>query len=214
MSSIVAFSAETLERYRTLSTPLVSDSLKDVGLSPRGLEGIVSLDSTAKVVGPAFTVQCLPADESRDARIEYLGDIPAGSVVVIANGGRTDCSVWGGQRTLAARQRGAVGSVVDGAFRDVEEHAAFGYPVWSKGRAVAGSSGFSNPVASQVDVILSGIGVSPGDLVLADGSGVIVVPAERVAEVLEVAEATAADEKRVTAAVAAGADYFEAKKQP
>lgn len=205
---------ETLERYRALSTPLVSDSLKGVGLSPRGLDGIVSLDTSAKVVGPAFTVNCLPAEESRDARIEYLGDIPAGAVVVVANGGRTDCSVWGGQRTLAARQRGAVGTVVDGAYRDVEEHAAFGYPVWGRSRAVAGSAGFSNPVASQVEVTLSGIGVSPGDLVLADGSGVIVVPAGRVVEVLQVAEATAADEKRVAAAVAAGVDYFEAKKHP
>lgn len=208
----MTISQDTLERYRALSTPLVSDSLKDAGLSPRGLDGIVSLDLTVKVVGPAFTVQCLPADESRDARIEYLGDIPSGAVVVVANGGRTDCSVWGGQRTLAARQRGAVGSVVDGAFRDVEEHAAFGYPVWARARAVAGSAGFSNPVASQVDVTLSGVGVSPGDLVLADGSGVVVVPQGRVEEVLGLAEATAADEKRITAAVAAGVDYFEAKK--
>ncbi|HEY2073345.1 MAG TPA: hypothetical protein VGG88_07210 [Gaiellaceae bacterium] len=210
----MTLSADTLERYRALSTPLVSDSLKDVGLSPRGLEGIVSLDTTAKVVGPAFTVQCLRAEESRDSRIEYLGDIPSGAVVVVDNGGRTDCSVWGGQRTLAARQRGAVGTVVDGAYRDIEEHAAFGYPVWGRARAVAGSAGFSNPVASQVDVTLAGVDVSPGDLVLADGSGVIVVPAARVLEVLEVAEATAADEKRVAAAVAAGTDYFEAKKHP
>jgi 4-hydroxy-4-methyl-2-oxoglutarate aldolase len=63
-------------------------------------------------------------------------------------------------------------------------------------------------------VQLSGVDVSPGDLVLGDGSGVIVVPAARVAEVLEVAEATAADERRVAAAVAAGTEYFEAKKSP
>jgi 4-hydroxy-4-methyl-2-oxoglutarate aldolase len=164
-----------------------------------------------KVVGPAFTVQCLPAAESRDARIEYLCEIPAGAVVVIANGGRTDCSVWGGQRTLAAHQRGAVGSVVDGAFRDVEEHVALGYPVFARARTVVGSAGFANPVASQVDVRLAGVDVAPGDLVLGDGSGVIVVPAARLAEVLEVAEATAADERRVATAVAGGTEYFKAK---
>jgi 4-hydroxy-4-methyl-2-oxoglutarate aldolase len=203
--------SETLERYRALSTGLLSDSFREVGLPPLGLAGIVSLDTTVKVVGPAFTVQCLPAAESRDARIEYLCEIPAGAVVVIANGGRTDCSVWGGQRTLAAHQRGAVGSVVDGAFRDVEEHVALGYPVFARARTVVGSAGFANPVASQVDVRLAGVDVAPGDLVLGDGSGVIVVPAARLAEVLEVAEATAADERRVATAVAGGTEYFKAK---
>jgi regulator of RNase E activity RraA len=210
----MAITAETLERYRALSTPTVSDSLREVGLPPRGLDGIVSLDPAVKVVGVAFTVHCLPAAESENDRIEYLGDILPGSVVMVANGGRTDCSVWGGQRTLAARQRGAVGSVVDGAYRDVEEHAAFGYPVFGRARAVAGSAGFANPVASQVPVTLSGVEVVPGDLVLGDGSGVIVVPAAKVAEVLEAAEATAADERRVAQAVADGVDYFTAKKGP
>jgi 4-hydroxy-4-methyl-2-oxoglutarate aldolase len=210
----MTISAETLERYRALSTPLVSDSLREVDVSPRGLDGIVSLDPTVKLVGLAFTVNCLPAAESRDDRIEYLGDILPGSVVVVANGGRTDCSVWGGQRTPASPQRGAVGSVVDGAYRDVEEHAAFGYPVFARARAVAGSAGFANPVAMQVPVTLSGVEVQPGDLVLGDGSGVIVVPAVHVADVLAAAEAIAADERRVARAVADGVDYFEAKKAP
>lgn len=203
--------ASLIERYRAVSSCLVSDSLGELGLSQGGLDGIVTLELGAKMVGPAFTVTCLPASESEHARIEYLGDIPSGSVVTIANSGRTDCSVWGGQRTLAARQRGAVGTVVDGAYRDIPEHIAMGYPVFARGRTVVGSRGFANPVASQGTVELAGVSISPGDLVLGDASGVVVVPAARVHEVLELAERDAADEQRIAAEVEAGRDYFAAK---
>jgi 4-hydroxy-4-methyl-2-oxoglutarate aldolase len=203
--------ASLIERYRAVSSCLVSDGLSELGLSPAGLDGIVTLDLSAKVVGPAFTVTCLPAAESENARIEYLADIPAGSVVTIANGGRTDCSVWGGQRTLAAHQRGAVGTVVDGAYRDIPEHLGMSYPVFARARTVVGSRGFANPVASQETIELAGISVFPGDLVLGDASGVVVVPSAHVREVLELAERDAADELRIAAEVRAGRDYFAVK---
>lgn len=202
-----------IERYRALSTCQISDALAELGLPHRGLDGIVTLDLGAKIVGPAFTVRCLPAEESVGARIEYLQDIPAGAVVTIANGGRLDGSVWGGQRTLAARQRGAVGTVVDGAFRDIPEHAAMGYPVFARGRTVVGSQGVANPVASQETVELSGVTVSPGDLVVGDASGVVVVPEANIEAVLAAAEAGAAEERRVLAEVEAGRDYFAARRQ-
>ena len=205
-------SAEIVDRYRAVSTCQVSDSLGARGLPRQGLAGIEPIDLSSNVAGSAFTVQCLPAEDAPHDRIEYLQDIPAGSVVVIANGGRTDCSVWGGQRTVAARQRGAVATVVDGAYRDVPEHLAMGYPVFGRQRTVVGSAGIANPVAAQQQVEVAGVPVQPGDLVLGDASGVIVVPTEHVMAVLNHAEAGALDEARVTEAVEAGQDYFEAKQ--
>jgi regulator of RNase E activity RraA len=203
--------ADTIARYRALSSCQISDSLAALGLPHRGAEGIVTLDLRAKIVGPAFTVRCAPAEESVGERIEYLGEIPPGAVVAIANAGRLDCSVWGGQRTLAARQRGAVGTVVDGAYRDVEEHAAMGYPVFARGRTVVGSAGVANPVATSETVVLGGVSIAPGDLVVGDASGVVVIPADRVGDVLEHAEAGAGEERRVVAAVEAGTDFFAAR---
>jgi 4-hydroxy-4-methyl-2-oxoglutarate aldolase len=200
-----------IERYRALSSCQISDALAELGLPHRGLEGAVTLDLSAKIVGPAFTVTCLPAEESVGRRIEYLGDIPAGAVVMLANGGRLDCSVWGGQRTLAARQRGAVAAVVDGAYRDIPEHASMGFPVFARGRTVVGSAGVANPVASQETVTMGGLSVSPGDLVLGDASGVVIVPAAEVERVLETAEVGAAEEQRVVAEVTAGRDFFDAR---
>lgn len=199
------------ERFRALSSCQVSDALAELGLPHRGLDGVVTLDLTAKIVGPAFTVTCLPAEESVGRRIEYLGDIPTGAVVVLANRGRLDCSVWGGQRTLAARQRGAVGTVVDGAYRDVDEHAAMQYPVFARGRTIVGSAGVANPVASQEVVEVADVRIAPGDLILGDASGVVVVPAVEAERVLDVAESGAAAERRVAAEVAAGRDFFDAR---
>ena len=202
---------EVVEAARALSASQISDALAELHLPSHSMDGIVTLELSAKVVGLAFTVTCLPAAESEGQRIEYLGDIPAGAVVVISNGGRTDCSVWGGQRTLAARQRGAVGSVVDGAFRDIPEHIELRYPVFARKRVVLGSRGYANPVRTQEPVTMSGLTVHPGDLIVGDASGVVVLPAARAAEVIEIATREAAIESRVAAAVAAGVDFFEAK---
>lgn len=206
-------SADIIARYRAIATCQVSDSMGALGLPRRGLKGIEPIDVTSHIAGPAFTVRCLPAAESGDRRIEYLQDIPAGAVVMIANDGRTDCSVWGGQRTLAARQRGAVATVVDGAYRDIPEHLAMGYPVFGRRRTVVGSAGIANPVSFGEPIEMVGVSVRPSDLVLGDASGVIVVPAAYVLIVLEHAEAGACDERRVRDAVAAGRDYFEAKRE-
>jgi regulator of RNase E activity RraA len=184
-----------------------------LGLPREGLTGITPISDDVHIVGSAFTVSCLPASESAGARIEYLQDIPPGVVVMIANGGRTDASMWGGQRTLAAVQRGAVGTVVDGAYRDIPEHRAMGYPVFGLQRTVVGSSGYSNPVSSGQPIEMAGITVRPGDLVVGDASGVIVVPAEHVIGVLEHAEDGALAEQKVIDAVKAGRDYFQAKEK-
>jgi 4-hydroxy-4-methyl-2-oxoglutarate aldolase len=205
-------SPDIIDRYRQVSSCQVSDSMGALGLSRAGLRGVQPIDDSTRVVGPAFTVTCVPADEAPAGRVEYLQDIIAGSVVVIANGGRTDCSVWGGQRTVAARQRGAVGTVVDGACRDVSEHLELGYPVFALARTVVGSAGIASPVASQQPIVAGGVTVNPGDLVIGDASGVVVVPGSHVRQVLEHTEAEAREERRIAAEVAAGRDYFAAKR--
>jgi 4-hydroxy-4-methyl-2-oxoglutarate aldolase len=204
-------SDEVVHAARALSSCQISDALAELDLPSHSMEGIKTLDLSAKVVGPAFTVTCLPAAESVGQRIEYLGAIPSGAVVVIANGGRTDCSVWGGQRTLAARQRGAVGSVVDGAYRDIPEHIELNFPVFARLPVVVGSRGYANPVRTQEQVAMAGLIVHPGDLIVGDASGVVVIPAARAAEVIEIATREAAAERRIAEAVAAGMNFFEAK---
>jgi 4-hydroxy-4-methyl-2-oxoglutarate aldolase len=187
-------SQDVIERYRALSSCQISDGLGKAGLSRAGLAGIRSLDPLAKIVGPAFTVSYLPTEDAGDRRIEYLSEVSAGEVIVLAHGGRTDCSVWGGQRSVGAIQAGAAGTVVDGAYRDVPEHIELGYNVFGAATTVVGSGQIVNPVATGEDVVVAGIAVAPGDLIVADGSGVVVVPEAHIVEVLDLAESTAAEE--------------------
>jgi 4-hydroxy-4-methyl-2-oxoglutarate aldolase len=200
-------SPDVIARYHALSSCQISDGLGKAGLSRAGLDGVRPLDPLAKVVGPAFTVSYLPAEEAGERRLEYLGEVAAGDVIVLAHGGRTDCSVWGGQRSVGAIQAGAAGTVVDGAYRDVPEHIELGYTVFGTAVTVVGSGQIVSPVATGEDVVVAGVPVSPGDLVVADGSGVVVVPQARIVEILELAEATAAEEARISAAVESGADF-------
>jgi len=208
-----AIDSDVIERYRLLSPCTISDALASLGVGRSALDGIIPAELDAKVVGPAFTVTCeQPATSTRD-RIDYMEEIIPGSVVVVTNEGRVDCSVWGGQRTVAARYRGAVGSVVDGAYRDIPEHIAMGYPVFARARTIVASQGYSNPVATQETIRIGGVAVSPGDLIVGDASGVVVIPAEHIDQALVLSEATTAKESWIIEQVEGGSDYFQAKRE-
>jgi regulator of RNase E activity RraA len=108
-----------------------------------------------------------------------------------------------------ARRLGIAGCVVDGAVRDVESVLAVGVPVWSRG--VTPISGKHRLKALELNgsVAVAGIGVEPGDLVLADSTGVCVVPSGRAAEVLDRCTAIERDEQAVEQAIDGGADPVE-----
>ena len=204
---------DVIARYRLMSPCTISDALASVGVGRSVLDGIITLDLEAKIVGPAFTVTCeQPSTSTRD-RIDYMEQIVPGSVVVVANGGRIDCSVWGGQRTVAARYRGAEGTVADGAYRDIPEHIAMGYPVFARARTIVASQGYSNPVAIGETIQIGGVAVSPGDLIVGDASGVVVIPAEHIEQALVLSEAATAKEQWIIDQVEGGRDYFEARNE-
>ena len=127
----------------------------------------------------------------------------------MAHQGRTDCAGWGGLLSRAAAVRGIEGVVVDGAARDLREaaeagvavFARVGTPVTARGRAVELSWG--EPVK------LAGVPVFPGDLVLADSGGMVVVPAAHAEAVVTAAESIAAAEASMAAAIDAGKPVSE-----
>lgn len=198
---------ELTDRLARLSACQVSDGLGAAGLPRDGLLGVFPIEPARRIVGRAFTVCFRPAAEAADRKIEYIGDVSPGEVIVLGNHGRLDCSVWGGQRTVGALQRGAVATVVDGAYRDVDEHRELGYPVFGRAPTVTGSSGYAVPVATGERLTISGILIRPGDYIVGDASGVVVIPQDLAEEVTAHAERLAAEEQRIAAAVAAGADF-------
>ncbi len=182
-----------------LTTCHLSDAMDRLGIRHGALRGIRPMEPARTAVGYAFTVQIAPVGEGEPAADNYLDLLLPDSFVVLAAGGRIDCSVWGGNRTLAAIRHGSVGAVVDGAYRDVDEHRALGFPVFGLAPTPAAGRGRVAVVESQVPVTVCGVEVHPGDLVAGDSSGVVVVPRDDIARVVDRASEIRAAEDMPTA---------------
>jgi 4-hydroxy-4-methyl-2-oxoglutarate aldolase len=199
--------ASIISRIGALSTGLVSDAMDRLAL-PRGGAIEVLPISGQHLCGTAFTVLFgravpgLPFDE-------YIDRAAPGDVLVLANGGRADCSVWGGLRSLAAIHRGIAGTVVDGACRDVDEHED--YPVFARHRTMMGARGIVAPVQTSVVVPFAGVAIHPGDIVLGDSSGTIAIPAAFANRVADEAQRIAVSEEEMRAALQAGVPIDEAR---
>jgi regulator of RNase E activity RraA len=211
-STMAATNGSLVERYCRLSTCVVSDAMDQLGIRRGGCVGILPLEPSTRIAGPAFTVRFVPKAGVPAPLPEYMDKPRPGDVVVIANSGRLDCSGWGDLRSLAAQQRGLAGTVVDGAYRDVEEQRSIGYPVFGRSAIMANTTGVVALAAVNEPVEIAGVPVRPGDFILADASGVLVIPAADVDRVLEAAERHAAVEERIVAAIRGGMSFEQARR--
>ncbi|RSM74266.1 diguanylate cyclase [Actinoplanes sp. ATCC 53533] len=193
-----------------VSTASVSDALDSLGL-PGSLPGIGPLRAGQRALGPAFTVGYEPVDERGGTVGDFLDDVPPGAVILIDNGGRTDCTVWGGIMTQVARLRGIAGTVIHGSCRDVAVAGAIGYPIWSAARFMRTGKDRVRVAAVGRAVTIDGVTVAPGDIVLADDDGAVAVPAGRWDEVRRAAERVERVERAVVAAVHGGDGLAEAR---
>jgi regulator of RNase E activity RraA len=196
--------------YAELSTAEVSDALDSLGL-PGSALGIAPVGAGGRLLGRAFTVRYAPADIDPGTVGDYIDDVPAGAVLVLDNGGRVDCTVWGGILTEVASRRGIAGTVIHGVCRDADTASAFQYPLFSRGRFMR--TGKDRVQVGEVngDVSLGDVRVRPGDILLGDSDGVVVVPRAREAEVLAVALRTRDAEHAIVDNVRAGMSLRDAR---
>jgi 4-hydroxy-4-methyl-2-oxoglutarate aldolase len=145
------------------------------------------------VVGRALTLRYLPARAEVAAR-EPLGRLAhrtvydialPGDVLVISAPASSDGSVLGGEALAAAHETGLAGVVVDGAVRDIDELLAVGVPVWARRHTPLTGRGRIDAVEINGPIDIAGVQVVPGDIVVADASGIAFVPAELFAEVAQ-----------------------------
>ncbi|MBB6174317.1 regulator of RNase E activity RraA [Nocardiopsis mwathae] len=156
--------------------------------------------------GPAFTVRYRPVADTAGFRnaANYIDEVPAGSVIVVDNGGSRTCTNWGSLLSTVAQENGVAGTVVNGSVRDVREGRALGYPLFST--AVTMVSGKNRVVLDRtgVQVDIEGTVVAPGDWVFADDNGALRIPASALPEVIRRAEAVERTESRIRRAVLGG----------
>jgi 4-hydroxy-4-methyl-2-oxoglutarate aldolase len=181
-----------VERLARLDGCLVSDAGDALGIDGVAT-GLVPMWEGARLVGRAVTVRLEPAPAPRDTPPVHLGVAAIarsgpGDVIVVDNAGRTGMGGWGGLLSAAAVRQGVEGVVLDGALRDVDEARELRFPVFAVTRTVRTARGrvYEAEVGGRVSV--GGIPVETGDLVLADGSGVVVVRAADAEAVLAKAE--------------------------
>jgi regulator of RNase E activity RraA len=196
-----------LQRFGALDSASVSDALDGLGL-PSGVSGIGPVWGHPTIVGLAATVQLEPvvSGATEGAHITSSAIAQAGptDVLVVANQGRTDVSCWGGLLSLGASLRGVRGVIADGACRDVGEARDLGFPVFARGRIPVTARGRLQQRATGVPVQVAAREVAPGDVVVADETGVVFVPRDRAIEVLADAEALARREQAIAADLRAG----------
>ncbi|MDF3307971.1 RraA family protein [Rhodococcus sp. T2V] len=201
-----------LTRVGAISTSTLSDALDKLGL-PGAVPGIQPFDPSFRLCGPAFTGQYEPVDENGGTVGDFIDDVAPGEVVVLNNEGRLDCTVWGDIMTYVASSRGIAGTVIDGVCRDVAPSLALKYPVFTRGRNMQTGKDRVRLAATGVPVALGNVIVHPGDLVVADADGVVVLAKAEVERVLTVAEAIENAEERIRLAVAGGARLDHARAQ-
>lgn len=159
----------------------VSDGLRSLGRAFQGLEGgFAPLSPRHRVAGPAFTVRCYPgATWALEQALELASP---GDVLVVDGGGRPDLIVMGALMSQRAKSRGIAGVIVDGAIRDVDEILAIDLPVFA--RYVCPRAGTYAHIGEWQTTICCGrVPVTPGDWVVADRSGITIVPAKLYQEV-------------------------------
>jgi regulator of RNase E activity RraA len=204
-----------IEGYRALgdASGIVSDVMDELGIT--GVIGASVLKPTiagACIVGPALTVRNIVQREhvyetarhhvNKMAEFEAHNLACPGDIVVID--GVAGISNMGGISAQTAKRQGEAGAVVFGGVRDISHSRRVGYPVWATEITPVTGKWRIETVEINGEIVVAGVRVSPGDIVLADDTGVCFIPAERAAEVLAAAQRKAALEEKKCQAIDAG----------
>jgi len=200
-----------LDRLAKLDTTTVSDALDFLAL-PGATVGLRPLWDCPKVVGRASTVQLGPKTGSAPTVhliSPVIAAIDSDERVLVIAGGIDGISCWGDILANAAKVKKVRGTVIDGFSRDIEGSESIDYPVYGRGVTMVSARNRIVQMASGTPVNVSGVSVNEDDYVIADRCGTVFVSAERIDEVLDLAERIARRQDGMVQAVRAGRSVEE-----
>lgn len=203
---------ELINEFKELSTPCVSDALDKLKING-GCQGIVSMITGKKIVGPAFTVKFVPVSSQGEAIYDYLDNVNEGEVVVIDNDGKNYCSPWGDILSFAAVSKKIAGTVIDGACRDIEGIRQIDYPLFATNITMVNARGRVTLESYNRTISIGNVKVNPGDIIMGDDSGVLVIPKDKAEEILQVAQDIESKEKIIVEHLKNGLPLAEARKK-
>jgi regulator of RNase E activity RraA len=170
------------------STGDIADALLQLGFPSCFLPDLVGHTVTQRIAGPVYNIQYDTFDKTG---ISYpLDDCPSQSIVLIHTPEHLPNAVWGGLMGTRAKMLNVAGVVTNGRFRDVEDLERLQFPVYAKGKSCLGAKPFVKPVAVNVPLTFQhsehySVTVNPGDWIVADRDGVVIVPATLITKVIE-----------------------------
>jgi regulator of RNase E activity RraA len=187
-----------------LDTCAISDACDRLGLEGQVIATLSSLTGRQRIAGRAVTVLLGPPTQAVAERHLCTAAVEAagrGDLIVVDHQGRLDCAGWGGNLSRAAKVRGIAGTIVHGAVRDIDEAVDIGYAVYATATTPRTARGRAHEHTWNVEINIAGVAVRPGDLVVADGTGIAVVPVEHADAVLELAARIADHEAAMATAI-------------
>ena len=201
-----------VDGLRELPTATISDALDRLGIVGQCL-GLAPLDPKFRLAGRAFTLRYRPTGLVDKGNVgDYVDDVPPGGIVVLDNAGRLDCTVWGDILTAVSSRRGIGGTVIHGVCRDVQRALDLNYPIFTRGRYMRTGKDRVEVESMQQPVSLGEIQVRPGDILVGDADGVLVVPSIRASEVFDVAREIEDAEQGIERETAKGLRLDEARQ--
>ncbi|KAJ5111400.1 hypothetical protein N7532_001935 [Penicillium argentinense] len=198
----MAAPAKAVQALRKFSSCDIGDALVKLGLKHGGYLSGLSMYSPrrmsgpSKIFGPAYTVRMVPASDktSPNPRTHFADAIPMNSVVFVSQPKGLISACWGGLMSTRAQKLGAAGVVIDGKFRDIEEHKALDIGLFARGISILGSNTFTRSSELNVPVeyvnheIDEKVVINPGDYILGDCDGVVAIPPKKVEECLSLCQ--------------------------
>lgn len=184
------FDEKYRKRFQKLATTNLSDALDKVGIKGAVI-GIRPMFDCPKIVGRAVTIKITAAGMVKSKfhlGVRAIDAANPGDVIIIDNRGDINNNCWGEILSMAAKMKGVSGVVVDGAVRDIDACKEFGFPVYAKGVVPITARGRMMEESFNEIIRIGDIQVRPGDIVVADVNGVVIIPEEKIDEVLEAAE--------------------------
>ena len=208
----MAIANAAVARAGKISTSTVSDALDRLGIAGQCL-GIKPVDVKFRMCGRAHTMRTVPAEIEPKSVGDYIDDVPSGAVIVIDNGGRQDKTVWGDILTFLAHKMGIAGTVIDGNCRDIHRCIEIDYPVYSRGWSMRTGKDRVQLEDINIPVSIGDARVAPGDILLGDADGVLVIPRGAEDMVIELARGIDAAEEKIMEAIKGGMRLDEARSK-
>ena len=165
------------------STATIHEALGKSGNLPSAIKPIAR---GMKVCGPAYTVQTIACDNKIIHRA--YANANSGDVLVVHCSDYYEAGYWGDLMSLGAKTKGIAGLVIDACVRDADDIEAMNFPVFSRGLCIRGTSSLEGGTLNK-SIVIGGVTINPGDIIVGDRDGVVVVPKELLAETIEKAKA-------------------------